>query len=136
MIYKSHGMNIYGVDKVWKDELKKQNKLTTECRVMSRDSEKYEPQHGQKCFVTWSLDVDESSESIEMALEVHKIEFKDDFEPFEFIGLGEGYLIQIRGVDFQDVKYGLLGNLKPESVFIDSEEFDNEPLITFEFYKW
>jgi len=26
MTYKSHGMNIYGVDRMWKDELKKQNK--------------------------------------------------------------------------------------------------------------
>ena len=111
----------------------KQNKLTTECRVMSKDSKKYGPQDGQKCFVTWSLDVDESSESIRMALEVHKIEFKDGFEPFIFEGMGEGYLIQILGVDFQNVKYGFLGDLEPESVFIDAEELDNEPLITFEF---
>jgi len=117
------------------EKILKQDKLTTECRVMSKDSKKYKAQDGQKCFVTWSLDVDKSSESIAITLEVHKVEFKDGFEPLEFTGLGEGYLIQIRGVDFQNVKYGFLGDLEPESVFIDSEELDNEPLITFEFYK-
>lgn len=119
---------------MWKDELKKQDKLTTECRVMSKDSKKYKDQDGQKCFVTWSLDIDRSSETIAMALEVHKVEFKDGFEPFEFTNM-EGYLIQILGVDFQNVKHGVLGDLEPESVFIDSEEFDNEPLISFKFYK-
>tara|TARA_R100001443_G_scaffold34202_2_gene48031 strand:- start:6832 stop:7191 length:360 start_codon:yes stop_codon:yes gene_type:complete len=117
------------------EKILKQDKLTTECRVMSKDSEKYKDQDGQKCFVTWSLDIDRSSETIAMALEVHKVEFKDGFEPFEFTGLGEGYLIQIRGADFQNVKNGFLGDLEPESVYIDSEELDNEPLITFEFYK-
>lgn len=119
------------------EKILKQDKLTTECRVMSKDSEKYKSQDGQKCFVTWSLDVDRdnNSETIAMALEVHKVEFKDGFEPFEFTGMGEGYLIQITGVDFQNVKYGFLGLLEPESVFIDSEELDNEPLITFEFFK-
>ena len=120
--------------KMWKDELKKQDKLTTECRVMSKDSKKYKDQDGQKCFVTWSLDIDRSSETIAMALEVHKVEFKDGFEPFEFTNM-EGYLIQILGIDFQNVKHGFLGDLEPESVFIDSEEFDNEPLISFKFYK-
>lgn len=123
-----------GVMHMWENILK-QDKLTTECRVMSKDSEKYKSQDGQKCFVTWSLDIDRSSETIAMALEVHKVEFKDDFEPFIFTGLGEGYLIQIRGVDFQNVKNGFLGDLEPESVFIDSEELDNEPLITFNFFK-
>ena len=123
-----------GVMHMW-EKILKQDKLTTECRVMSKDSEKYKSQDGQKCFVTWSLDIINYEESIRMALEVHKVEFKDGFEPFEFTGLGEGYLIQIRGVDFQEVKHGMLGNLEPESVYIDSEELDNEPLITFEFFK-
>jgi hypothetical protein len=128
-------MNIYGVDRMWKDELKKQDKLTTVCRVMSKDSKKYKDQDGERCFVTWSLDIDKSSgDTIAMALEVHEVEFKDGFEPFEFTNM-EGYLIQILGLDFQDVKYGFLGDLEPESVFIDSEELDNEPLITFKFYK-
>lgn len=118
----------------WETVLK-QDRLTTECRVMSKDSEKYGPQDGQKCFVTWSLDIDRSSDTIAMALEVHKIEFKDGFEPFIFEGMGEDYLIQILGVDFQNVKYGFLGDLEPESVFIDNEELDNDPLITFKFYK-
>jgi hypothetical protein len=38
-------------------------------------------------------------------------------------------------VRFQDVKYGMLGNLEPESVFIDTEELDNTPLISFTFRK-
>jgi hypothetical protein len=119
---------------MWENILK-QDKLTTECRVMSKDSEKYKSQDGQKCFVTWSLDVDKSSESIKLAIEVHKVEFKDDFEPLEFEGLGEGYMIQLLNVRFQDVKYGMLGDLEPESIFIDSEELDNTPLITFTFRK-
>jgi len=118
------------------ETLLKQNTITTECRVMSKDSEKYRAQDGQKCFVTWSLDIDKSSsDSISMALEVYKVEFKDGFEPLEFTGLGEGYLIQILGVDFQNVKHGFLGNLEPESVFIDTEKLDNDPLITFNFVK-
>ena len=117
------------------EKILKQNKLTTECRVMSRDSKKYKSQDGQKCFVTWSLDNINYDEYIQMAIEVHKVEFKDDFEPFEFTGLGEGYLIQLLGVDFQNVKYGSLGQLEPESVFIDSDELDNEPLISFTFRK-
>ena len=117
------------------EKILKQDKLTTECRVMSKDSEKYKSQDGKKCFVTWSLDIDRRSETIAMALEVHEVEFKDDFEPFEFTGLGEGYMIQLLGVDFSNVKYGMLGQLEPESVFIDSEELDNEPLISFTFRK-
>ena len=115
----------------WETVLK-QDRLTTECRVMSKDSEKYRAQDGQKCFVTWSLDIGKYADSIDMVLEVHKVEFKDGFEPFEFTNM-EGYLIQILGLDFQNVKNGLLGNLEPESVFIDNEELDNEPLITFKF---
>jgi hypothetical protein len=30
----------------------------------------------------------------------------------------------------------MLGDLEPESIFIDSEELDNTPLITFTFRKW
>ena len=117
------------------EKILKQDKLTTECRVMSKDSEKYNGQDGQKCFVTWSLDVDKTSESISMGLEVHNIEFKDGFEPFKFTGMGEGYLIQIMGVDFQNVKHGFLGDLEPESVFIDDDKLDNDPLISFKFFK-
>ncbi len=119
---------------MWENILK-QDKLTTECRVMSKDNEKYKSQDGQKCFVTWSLDVDKGSESIKLAIEVHKVEFKDDFEPLEFEGLGEGYMIQLLNVRFQDVKYGMLGDLEPESIFIDSEELDDTPLINFTFRK-
>lgn len=117
------------------EKILKQDKLTTECRVVSKDSEKYKSQDGQKCFVTWSLDIINYEESIRMALEVHKVEFKDDFEPFEFTGLGEGYLIQLLDVEFSNVKYGMLGQLEPESVFINSDELDNEPLISFTFRK-
>ena len=46
----------------WETVLK-QDRLTTECRVMSKDSEKYGPQDGQKCFVTWSLDTDRDWET-------------------------------------------------------------------------
>lgn len=123
-----------GVMHMW-EKILKQDKLTTECRVVSKDSEKYKSQDGQKCFVTWSLDIINYEESIRMALEVHKVEFKDDFEPFEFTGLGEGYLIQLLDVEFSNVKYGMLGQLEPESVFINSDELDNEPLISFTFRK-
>lgn len=119
----------------WENILK-QNKLTTECSVMSKDSEKYKSQDGQRCFVTWSLDVDKSRESIKLAIEVHKVEFKDGFEPLEFTGLGEEYLIDISGAGshfLKNILYGDLGSLAPESVSID-DNYD-EPMITFEFYK-
>lgn len=50
MIYRSHGMNIYGVDRMWKDELKKQNRFN----LPRDDIKRYWPDPKE-----WYRDMDE-----------------------------------------------------------------------------